>query len=505
MKTERSNNKGPRNRPFNLVAPVKGLNTKTALMSMPPTGAVALENFIPFPDRLESRKGNINHLTGLALPGRRLHVYNGLTGTSTLWVTTDGGVYDATAGGAVGAAAIALTNGETIATSIATGAGSYLMLVNGTDTLKQYNGTAWSSVATFGATSTATYSYIETYRQRLFMIKRDSLEIEYLPVNSISGTPTNYPLGAIFRRGGRLVAMATWTIDSGVGPDDHIVIVTSEGEVGVFAGSDPATWAFRGVFYLGHPLGKRPLLKYGGDLLFLCELGLYPLSSALQSTAVDRIQPITENIRTLFNEAATNFFSADGWQIISQADIPLLIVNIPSTPMRKQFVMHPQTGAWTIFTGWEAISFAEMGSNLYFSTSTGVQLVSGTADVTSDIVCTMLQAYGKMGSLGIKQVALVRPYLETGERVSVTLGISDDFADAQDVNEIQYSGETLSLWGTGLWGEAIWSGAERFLQDWQTVANGQTLWKALYLQTESQVATVKYYGSDFLILDGGSF
>lgn len=500
-----TNNKRPRNRPFSLVAPVKGLNTKTALLAMPPTGAVVLENFIPFPDRLESRPGSVHWLTGLANAGRRLHVYNGVSGTSSLWVTTDAGIYNATAGGAVGAAAIALTNGETIATSIATGAGSYLMVVNGVDTLKQYNGTTWSSVATFGATSTATYSYIETYRQRLFLVKENSLEIEYLAVNSISGAATNYPMGAIFRRGGYIVAMATWTIDSGVGPDDHLVIVTSEGEVGVFAGNDPATWAFRGVFYLGRPLGKRPLLKYGGDLLFLCELGLYPLSSALQSTAVDRIQPITENIRTLFNAAASTFFSAEGWQIIAQPEIPLLIVNIPSSPMRKQFVMHPQTGAWTVFTGWDAISFAKMGAKLYFSTGNSVEIVGGTADNGSEIVCTMLQAYGKMGSMGLKQVALCRPYLESGERVSVITGISDDFTDAQDVNSILYSGETLSLWGTGIWGEAIWSGEVRFIQDWQTVANTQALWKAFYVQTASGVGIVKYFGADFLIIDGGSF
>jgi hypothetical protein len=441
----------------------------------------------------------------LTKPGRRLHVYNGVAGTSSLWVTTDDGVFDATAGGAVGAAAIALTNGETISTSISTGAGSYLMMVNSVDTLKRYDGTTWTSVATFGATPTSVYSYIETYRQRLFLVKENSLEIEYLAVNSIAGAATNYPLGAVFRRGGYIVAIATWTIDSGVGPDDHLVIVTSQGEVGVFAGSDPATWAFRGVFYLGRPLGKNPLLKYGGDLLFLCELGLYPLSSALQSTAIDRIQPITENIRTLFNAAASTFFGAEGWQIIAQQEIPLLIVNIPSSPMRKQFVMHPQTGAWTVFTGWDSIAFAKMGANLYFSTSNTVEIVAGTSDNGSDIVCTMLQAYGKMGSLGLKQVALVRPYLESGERVSVITGISDDFNDAEDVNSILYSGDTLSLWGTGLWGEAIWSGASRLIQDWQTVANDQALWKAFYLQTASGVATVKYFGSDFLIIDGGSF
>lgn len=54
------------------------------------------------------------------------------------------------------------------------------------------------------------------------------------------------------------MAAETWTLDSGEGLDDYLVVTTSEGQVGVFRGTDPtsvATWGLVGVWNLGEPIG----------------------------------------------------------------------------------------------------------------------------------------------------------------------------------------------------------------------------------------------------------
>ena len=497
------------NIPYNLSAPIGGLDAASALMKMPEGNCVILENWLPQPDGLEIRPGYVAHRTGFPNTVERLHVYAAANGGESLWATTNAGVYNATLAGAVGAPVIALTEGKTISTMIATGAGSFMLMVNGVDTLKQYDGTTWSSVATLGAVSTVEYSYVETYRQRIYLVRRNSLTIEYLAVNSISGVPTAFPLGAIFRQGGQIVAIGTWTIDGGVGPEDQLAVITNKGEVAVFAGSDPASaanWSFRGVYFIGRPLGDMCLFKYGGDLLVLTENGVYPLSSALQASAIERNQAITGEIRQIFSVAAQSFSGNQGWQIISDPIIPYLVVNIPSTPVRKQAVMHSQTGAWTLFSGWEAWCFARMGNELYFGTANAVNRVNGLSDAGSNIVATMLQAYSRLRYPRNKQIKLAKPYITSNGGFSYTMGIVPDFQENSDSTTITpQNALNAALWGTGLFGTAVWTGATDIAQDWQSVPDNYSIWKAFYLQVSSNNSKINYYGTDFLLSPGGNF
>lgn len=500
-----------RNFPLNLPAPVKGLISSSALMALPETAAVMLNNFVPYPDRLQIREGYASHVTGFTAVPHRLINYAGGSGTEKLFATTDAGVYDVSNVGTVGAAAIALTNGKVSSSIIATGANTYLMLVNGTDTLKQYDGTTWSSVATYsaGAVATTDFSYVELYRQRLFFAKKNSLTIFYLPVNSISGTATSYDLGALFRLGGYIVALGTWTVDGGTGPEDQLAIVTSKGEVAVMAGSDPgsaSTWSLRGVYFIGKPLGLQPFFKSSGDLLFLSENGLYPLTAALQSASIERTRPISDNIRPLFNEAAKNYSANDGWQVISQPNIPLLIVNVPSTPLRQQFVMHYQSGAWATFTGWDAYAFARMGTSLYFSTADKVMRVTGVNDAGGNITATMLTSYTRLRHAKTKQIVLAKPYITTSGNFTYSLGVAADFKTVQEASQVVISGlGSTPIWGTSIWGTAVWAGTSETIQDWRTLSDEFSIHKSLYLQVTSLAGTVEFFGFDLLGIGGGNF
>jgi len=496
----------PSNRDYNLVAPINGFDAVSPIMAESSKGAVILENWFPQPDCLISRQGFVQHSTGFPDPIRRMHVHAATNGGESLWATTDAGIYDATNPGVVGAAAIALTDGYTIGTVIATGAGNYLMLVNGVDTLKRYDGTTWTSVAVFGAVATSDYSYIETYRQRLFLVKKNSLEIEYLAPNSIAGAATNYPLGAIFRQGGYIVAVGTWTVDGGTGPEDQLAVVTNKGEVAVFSGSDPATWDFRGVYFVGRPLGDQCLYKYGGDLLFLTENGVYPLSSVLQSSVVDRAQSVTNRIRPVFSAAAASFANNEGWQIISNPLIPFVLINIPSTPVKKQAVMHSQSGAWTLFSGWDATCFARLGSELYFGTETYVARINGVSDNGANITCTMLQNNSRFGHPRNKMVTHVKPYFTSNGGYYYNMGIAANFREYAETTQIvPIESGTAAIWGSGLWGTAEWTGTTDIIEDWQAIPDIFSQWKGLYVQVVTNDGIVKYLGSEIRYVPGGDY
>jgi len=475
-------------------------------MQMGEKRALLMENFFPQPDGLVMRDGNTAHVTDFTQPVERLHVHAATNGGESLWGTTVNGIYDCTIAGTMPAVSMALTNGKTISSSIATGAGNYLMLVNGTDTLKQYDGTSWTSVPTFGGTATSIYSYVETYRQRLFFVKRNSLEIEYLAANSISGTATNYPLGALFRLGGYIVALGTWTVDGGVGPEDSLAAVSNKGEVVIYSGADPATWSLKGVYFIGRPLGETPMFKYGGDLLVLTENGVFPLSSAIQSTAIDRQKAVTGDIKPVLTRAAQSFRVNQGWQIISNPAVPYLMVNIPSTPVRKQAVMHAQTGAWTLFSGWEALYFARVANEMYFSTNNGVYRVNGFNDNGANITGKFIQASSRLGYNTNKKIEIVRPFLNSNGGFTYSLGISCNFVNPKELSQITPHPEsTPSDWGSGLFGEAIWGGDIGITQDWVSTGDEYSLWKAIYFKVVTNSSRIFYYGSDLAFNVGGKF
>lgn len=493
---------------FNWEAPVGGLDAISPLMGMPKDRALTLTNWFPRPSGLVLREGYLDHIPGFAKPVYKLHVHANTDGAESIWATTDDGIFDATTElVAPPAVSIALTSGKTISTTISTGAGNYLMVVNGVDTLKRYDGTTWTSVAAFG-TATSEYSHITTYRQRLFLVKRNSLEIEYLAPNSISGSATNYPLGALFRLGGRIVAICTWTIDGGTGPEDNLVVLTSKGEIAVFSGSDPsttATWNTKGVYALPRPLGNDPMFKWGGDVLVATESGVYPLSAAVQSTSIDRTRQLSENIKSILTAQAKRWEESYGWQIVANPDGPYILLNIPSNP-RRQAVMNTQTGAWALYQGWNALCFARVKGRMFFGTNNAVYRIGGVADLGQRIRGTMLQAYNPLRHRQNKRIVLARPYFAATGGVRYEMGVSSNFVTPKELTDIVAFGEyDVARWGVAIFGEATWAGARQVSDDWHTVPDEYSMWKSLYLRVASKDATVEYLGSDLTYTPGGRF
>jgi hypothetical protein len=409
--------------------------------------------------------------------------------------------HDVTAGGAIGASVQSgLTNARWQHINFSNSATQYLICVNGADSLRYWDGAAWTTVATYGAVNTNTIVNLTAYQKRLFFAINNSLSLWYLPAGAITGTLGEYQLGQLCKHGGYLMAMATWTVDAGDGADDFLVCVTSEGEVIMFSGTDPAnaaTWALVGVFYLGRPLSRRCLIQFGGDLALLTDRGLFPVAKALQSASIERTIPLSDKIDQYFNDAGRTLFGVFGWSIDIHTKQSFLIVNVPSTP-KTQFVMDLVSKGWSRFTDWNAFCLLYFQGELYYGdTGRVVKAYSGANDFGSNIQCTMITGYNYFDTRGApKQVSLIRPIFASDGPFSFGMALLGDFA--RDIPPVTLSATPYvsALWDVALWDIGLWAAGYSITKDWRTVPNYPSYNFGMVVQIATSGVNVQHIATD---------
>ncbi len=493
-----------------LPAPVGGWNARDSLANMAPTDAVQLVNFFPSVSNVNLRGGYTQHATGLPDDVETLMTYAG-GATDELWAISDGGIYDVTSAGAVGAAAVSsLTNSRWEYTNVTTAGGNYLYAANGVDKPLLYNGSSWtaidgvSSPAITGVTTT-TLTQPTLFKNRMWFIQKGTLKAWYLPTSSVGGAAQVLDLSAVARLGGTLIAMAAWTIDAGYGVDDNLVFITDQGEVIVYRGTDPAsasTWALIGIWIVGSPIGNRCLMKYGGDLLVLTLDGLVPLASALQSSRLDPQVALSDKIQGAFAAAASAYGNNFGWCLLYNPKNNALIVNVPvSDGVKEQFVMNNITKAWCKFTGWNAFHFALLNDEPYWGGATFVAKAwttgtLGYTDDTSNIVGQVLQAFNYFETRGVKKIfTRARPAIFSNGTPSITVGINVDFNIQDNVAPLSFTPPVVGVWDVGLWDTAVWGSDLEIQNNWQGVT-GVGYCGAIQLQSSSNKLNIQWASTD---------
>lgn len=475
-------------------APVGGWNARDPIANMPATDAIFLDNFFPRTSDVALRPGSILHATLPAdtIPAsphdvRSLMSYQASDGTAKLFAGCEGGVYDVTAGGTVTTPASAATGTAWEFVNISTAGGSFLWTCNGVDDARYFNGTAWtvlngaSSPALTGITS-SDITNVNSFKARLYLCKKNSLSFYYLSVNSVAGAASEFPLGAVFTKGGYLMATGTWTLDGGNGPEDYFVAVSSEGEVAIYAGTDPsnaATWGLQGVYYIGVPLSRRCLVKLGGDLGVLTVRGLYPLSKALQSATVDQRSALSDKISKAWVDYTSIAGDHFGWQPILYPEATLLLVNVPVVSQQAegnvysyQFVMNTQTKAWCRFTGMPSEVWGVHDGKLFFALHNKVfQAWIGQSDVsTGAIDARAKQAFFYPSGRGrSSQITLLRPIITASSGdIKVQLSLDTDYDDSLTAfTSITYA-QGIAIWDQSRWDQAYWTSSATIAK-WKSV------------------------------------
>lgn len=489
-------------------APVGGWNARDPIATMPATDALVLDNWFPTPSDVRVRGGKTSWATGLSGQVESLLKYAS-TSTSKLFAAAGGNVYDVTSTGAVGAAVTTFSTSRIQSENFTTAAGNYLICCTGADAPQHYNGTVWATPAITGVTGGAsTLVQPCAFKSRLFFTQTDSLSFWYLPVNSIAGAATEFALGGIFADGGYLLAMGTWTLDAGTGVDDHAVFVTSKGEVAVYAGTDPtsaADWGLVGVYRIGTPIGRKCMVKYGGDVLIICQDGVFPLSAALQSTRVDVTAAITDKIRPTVNQSATSYKNVYGWQVLPYPKESAVILNVPtSSTVSYQYVMNGITGAWCRFTGWNASSFAVFTDDLYFGgLNTVYKAWTGNDDNGNDIDSDAKTAFSDFGAPARKKhFKMIKMFVGTNGAFGPGIRLNVDYADERVTGTGAAIPLTAGVWGVSVWGGTTWGGGLQTIARWQKVT-GVGYCASLRVRNATNGSELRWYSTDYMIEVGG--
>ncbi len=492
-----------------LPAPVGGWNARDSIADMDEKDAVILTNFFPSTTSVNLRGGFSKYSTGYGAQVETVMAYAGAA-TNKLFGIAGGAVYDATAGGAVGAAALSgLTNSRWQYINVTTAGGNFIEMCNGADAVYTFDGTNWTSQAgnITGVTS-STLININMHKNRVWFIQANTLKAWYLPVQSISGAAAALDLSAFCPHGGYLMAMMTWTMDAGYGVDDMAVFITSQGDCLVYRGADPSsasTWALVGVFWLGSPIGRRCSMKYKGDALIITQDGLLPLSSALQSSRLNPRVALTDKIQKATSDAVTNYGANFGWQIMPFPKQNALFLNVPvaTNANQQQYVMNTITGQWCNFTGWLANCFELYQDNLYFGGTDYIAKAWNTnADAGAAIPTSALQAFSYFKSPAqIKRFTMIRPTFYASSPPSVNGQINVDFDQNPATAVLAVASAIGSLWDTGTWDSGIWGAGLELSRQWQGAA-GVGYCGAPNINTNTNAIDLQWISTDVVFEKG---
>jgi len=504
-----------------MPAPVGGWNARDGLASMKSTDAIYLDNWFPTATSVEVRPGRRTDATIPA--GREIRSLLNCAktdGSEVRFAAAEDGIYNISPGGAIASPDSAATTGYWESVNINVGDVAWLFCCagDGVNKARAYNSGTDTWVKLDGASTPAltgpvseNVANVSLWKYRTILCMKDSMSFWFGPLNSVGGTFSEFPLGAVFKKGGYLVATANWTIDAGDGPDDRFVAITSEGEVAIYIGTNPgdaAAFSLQGVYDIGKPLGKRCVVGIAGDLGILTEQGLWPLSRALQSSTVDLKPLLTDKIQQAFNSFQRLYGQEFGWQPVLFSKAPAIIVNVPLGSSRSyQFVMNTITGAWCRFLNWNADCLMVSDGRLFIAANNRVsEAWVGRKDEEAAITAAAKSAFTYAGSRArTKHVKLVKPVMTASAALNLGLSLDTDFAEGRGQASLTSLAASIALWDTALWDQARWGGGATTINQWRTVMHTPGKAFSLVLRIQVKNIEVSWNSTDFIFESGSLF
>lgn len=455
-----------------IPAPVRGWVTNENLSASTPGSALVMENYIPTQTGVKFRSGTSEFYdSGASAPIGSLFTYK--TGsTSELFAASTTKIWNITATPTEDVAS--QTSGEYSTIQFETSGGTYLFAANGADSLQRYDGSSWLAITGVSAgaitgVTTSTLSQAWAFKNRLFFTQGNTMKAWFLAVDSISGAASDLTLAGVFQRGGSLLFGATWSIDAGDGVDDKCVFISTQGEIAIYEGTDPAdpnAWALVGRYDLGgRPLGKNAYMRAGGDLLIATTDGLVPLSQALgKDPAALSLAAVSRNIQPDWRREAVARQSV-AWSVQKWDEENLAVIGLPvidATTDSTAFVVNTETGAWSKFTGWDIRSLAVHEDQIYFGTSAGKVMLGNTGGSDDGIAYTCRLAlpfdhFGKPGQF--KTLKQARATFRASSQFLPQLSCSVNYAQNFPSPPSSVMNYTEDTWDVGVWDTALWDAA----------------------------------------------
>jgi hypothetical protein len=504
----------------NIPAPVGGLNLRDPISAMQPTDAVVLDNMIPRQTGVELRKGYQLFVEDIGAEVKSVFSYNAPNANNNkVFAAADGNIYDVTAHPAtVAVSGTGSTENLWWTTQFTTPADTFLLAVSPGAGYWTYSTTSGWVNRTPASLPTTTLRTVAVWKQRVLFTAEEDAHVYYFnQVNVIDGGVSGFHMGSLLRNGGYISAACNWTLDSGTGIDDYLVVIGTQGDVGVWQGTDPSsnnTFALKGVWYVG-PVPKygKYFTSFGGDVLILSEMGLIPVGRMVNGQFVEVDPGVSSKIQSVLTPLVKSLRDSESWDVFVAPSDDVLIIKLPEqiTSGYQQFVMNIPTGSWCTFSNMPMLCSTVLNGQMYFGTATGkvckglfgnldnvARNNTGGSTIEGDVQ-TSFQSFGTPGQL--KRFGLCRPIFNAAEAPSIKLRVNTQYAFQGVEGSPAFVPEDLARWDAGVWNTAVWVGGVNTYESW-VGANGMGYYGSIRMKVRGKPGTI-FLSSHMSIEVGG--
>ena len=460
---------------YTMPPPSLGLDLVSPIDNMDPASALELTNIFPGAGAPTVRLGYTTFTTGGATipstPIRFMHEYPLKDGTSQLIVGTDAALYSVSSLGVVtditraaGAYSAGNWNKELFAGNI--------YLCNGTNEPQVYTETGQAiNITGTGVTGgNATLAQVASYRERLYFAQENTAMMWYnksvkTPLNTGSPVMDFYDFQFIFRRGGSLLFIGSYTNTKGVSTQDLFMAVSSEGEIVMYSGTSPddTAWTLVAHFIIGKPLGRKAFIRVNQDVWIITQQGIIPVSALFETDPEQALNIVSLKVNPLITQYATQASSAELWGGFFWPQGRRVYITLPDSPSSATLLVYSlDTKAWTqfvLYSGEHAVASCKFLNLPFYGSNTGAiyQGETGYADAvtstTSQSIAfscrTAFSFYGARGNY--KAFKDIRPLLKGKRGVTLNLGLDTDFKRSAVLTQVTTPSATFTPWGAR-WG-----------------------------------------------------
>lgn len=321
---------------------------------------------------------------------------------------------------------------------------------------------------------TSLFSYVWSYKNRLYFIEKESTNVWYLPVDSIGGAAEVFRMGGEFSEGGKLLIGSGWSLDTSGdgGLSEQCIFITDEGQVVAYQGLSPEPdqgWSRVGGYKIGKPLGSLAWIRAGGDIIVATDIGDVPLSQAVNRD-IAALSPVAVSypIETEWNRTVDERRSLP-WHCVVWPERQMVIVapQVVEDLPPMAFVANARTGAWAKFTNWNIKCLCVYDGRLFFGSSDGkvIEAYVTGMDEGSPFTARALPLFNDLGSpASLKSAKIARAVTRGTNDANPKLSVMRDY-------EVSFTAPPPApiISGSGVWGGAIWGQSE-----WGGIADKKT-------------------------------
>ncbi len=361
----------------------------------------------------------------------------------------------------------------------------FTVMVNGIDGVWSWNGgTTPADVVKETVTAPASetwvvpdqFNIVLSHMNRLWFADNSNLAVYYLPVQQKSGEVKVLPLNGIFKRGGQIAAMYTWTTDGGINLNDQLVVFSTNGECAIYSGVDPASdFGLSGLFRFDSPMSKHCVVNYGGDLWVLISTGLVPMTTLLRAEA-EQLSTTDENVVTDFFKASLAYRDRPGWQAFINPSSGRIYCNTPqgSPNVYRQMVRSMPRPVWSTWSNLPSRCWGWLDHRVFFGTDTGKIYELHPSYLNDDgqpIKLDVQPSWSNFGTPAYKHFKMLKTYIQSDGTPRPYVDVKVDYDTSVPTNQPDVTfADSGADWDTADWDTASWSGELSQHNNWQGVA-----------------------------------